>query len=96
MESLGSKAIIFKDSVTRASWAPHGLDAWILGPSKDHYRYHLFYIPETRDYRVSGSANLFLQHCMAPKYEPKLHVKELSKELQTNLKNWLLNTATLT
>ncbi len=86
MAPLGSKAITFEDSDRRASWAPHGLNAWILGPSKDHYRCHLFYVPETRGYRESGLANLFPQHCMAPKYTPKLHIKELSKELQTNLK----------
>ncbi len=83
---LGTKANIFEeDSDTRASWAPHGLNAWILGPLKDHYRCHLFYIPETRGYRILGSANLFPQHCMVPKYTPKSHVKDLSKVLQINL-----------
>jgi hypothetical protein len=85
MAPLDTKAIIFEDSDTRASWAPQGLNAWILGPSKDHYRCHLFYVSETRGYRVSGSANLFPQHCMTPKYTPKSHVKKLSKELQSNL-----------
>ncbi len=85
MARLGTKAIIFEDSDTRTSWAPHGLDAWMLGTSKDHYRCHLSYIPEMRGYRVSGSASLFPQHCMAPKYTPNSHVKELSEELQTNL-----------
>ena len=41
MAPPGTKAIIHKDSDTRASWAPHGLDAWLLSPSKDHYRCHL-------------------------------------------------------
>jgi hypothetical protein len=35
---LGTKAIIYKDSDTRASWVLHGLDAWLLRPSKDHNR----------------------------------------------------------
>jgi hypothetical protein len=34
---LGPKAIIYKNVDPRASWAPHGMDAWMLGPSKDHY-----------------------------------------------------------
>ncbi len=80
-----TKAIIYKDSDTRASWAPHSLDAWLLGPSKDHYRCHLYYVPEMRGYRVSGSANLFPQHCMAPTYTPESHAQELSNELQHNL-----------
>jgi hypothetical protein len=87
MAPLSTKEIIYKDSDTWAFLAPHSLNAWILGPSKDHYQCHLFYVPETRGYRVSGgSADLFPQDCMAPKYTPKLHVKELSKELQSNLK----------
>jgi hypothetical protein len=85
MAPLGTKTIIFEDSDTRGTWAPHGLDAWILGPSKDHYRCHLFYVPETRGYRVLGSADLFPQHCMVPKYSQESYVKELSDELQTKI-----------
>ena len=82
---LGTRAIIYEDSDTRASWAPHGLDAWYLGPSKDHYRCHIYYVPETKGYRVSGSAELFPQHCREPAYSPDSHVKELSAELQENM-----------
>jgi hypothetical protein len=85
MAPPGTKAIIYKDSDTRASWAPHGLDAWLLGPSKDHYHCHLYYVPKMQGYKVSGSANLFPQHCMAPTYTPELHVQELSSKLQHNL-----------
>jgi hypothetical protein len=69
----------------RASWAPHGLDAWYLGPSKDHYRCHIYYVPEKKGYRVSGSAELFPQHCREPTFSPDSHVKELSAELQENM-----------
>jgi hypothetical protein len=60
---LGTRAIIYEDSDTRASWAPHGLDVWYLGPSKDHYRCHIYYVPETKGCRTSGLAELFPQHC---------------------------------
>jgi hypothetical protein len=82
---LGTRAIIYEDSDTRASWAPHGLDAWYLGPSKDNYRCHIYIVPETKGYRVSGSAELFPQHCRKPAYSPDSHVKELSVELQENM-----------
>ena len=78
---LGTKAIIYEDSDTRASWAPHGLDAWLLGTSKDHYRCHLYFVPETSGYRVSGSAELFPQHCVAPPYSHETHVNELADEI---------------
>jgi hypothetical protein len=82
MAPLGTKAIIYEDSNTHASWAPHGLDAWFLGPSKDHYRCHLYFVPETRGYRISGSVDLFPHHCSALLYSVDTHIKELSNELQ--------------
>jgi hypothetical protein len=60
---LGTRAIIYKDLDKQASWAPHGLDVWYLGPSKDHYRCQHYYVPKTRGYRISRSADLFPQHC---------------------------------
>ncbi len=82
---LGTKAIIYEDSDTCASWAPHGLDAWLLSPSKDHYRCHLYFVPETSGYRVSGSAELFPQHCVSPPYSHKTHVNELANEMKLTI-----------
>jgi hypothetical protein len=82
---LGTKALIYKAMDTRASWAPHGMDAWMLGPSKDHCRCHLYCIPEKSGCCVSGSADLFLQHCIEPTFTPVTHVKELPEELQQML-----------
>ncbi len=45
---LGCKAVVYKDWNTRGLWASRGIDGWYLGPSKDHYRCALYYIPETR------------------------------------------------
>ncbi len=87
MAPPGTKAFIYKDSDTRASWAPHGLDAWLLGPSKDHYCCHLYYIPKTSGYLVSGSANLFPQHCITPPYLHETHINKLAEELKDTLKH---------
>jgi hypothetical protein len=35
---LGCKAVVYKDGNTRGSWASHGINAFYLGPAKDHYR----------------------------------------------------------
>ncbi len=82
-----TKAIIYENSNTRTSWAPHSLDAWLLGPSKDHYHCHIYYFPKTNGYQVSRSTNLFPQHCITPPYSHKTHVSKLSTELQDTLKN---------
>ncbi len=78
---LGCKAIVYKDGNTRGSWASRGVDAWYLGPSKDHYRCNLYYIIETRAYHVSGSTELFPQHCQLPDMNPHKHLKALTEEL---------------
>jgi hypothetical protein len=56
---LGCKAIVYKDGDTRGSWASRGIDGWYLGPSKDHYQWALYYIPETRVYCIQDQQNSF-------------------------------------
>jgi hypothetical protein len=63
---LGCKAVVYKDGNTRGSWASRGVDAFYLGPAKDHYRCNNYYIPDTCAYDVSGSTELFPQHCQLP------------------------------
>jgi hypothetical protein len=63
---LGCKAVVYEDRDTRGSWALQGVDGWYLGPSKDHYWCNLYFIPEMRAYCISGSTELFPQHCQIP------------------------------
>ena len=77
----GCKAIIYEARAVRGSWASRGTDVWYLGPSKDHYQCNLFYVPEMRAYRISGSAQLFPQHCQVPNLSRSEHLKALTEEL---------------
>ncbi len=79
----GCKAIIYKAPTVQGLWASHGTNAWYLGPSKDHYRCNLYYNLETQAYRVSGSAELFPQHCQVPNLSNTAHLKALTEELTT-------------
>ncbi len=79
---LGCKAVVYKDGNTRGLWTSRGVDGWHLGPSLDHYRCDLFYIPKTQGYRTSGSAELFPQHCQLPNMSPHQHLRALTDELQ--------------
>ena len=81
MAPLGCKAVVYEDGDTRGSWASRGVDGWYLGPSMDHYRCDLYYIPETRAYRISGSTELFPQHCQLPNLTPHQHFRALTDEL---------------
>jgi hypothetical protein len=78
---LGCKAIVYEDGDTQGSWASRGIDGWYLGPPKDHYRCALYYIPETRAYRISGSTELFPQHCQLPNMSADQHFRALTNEL---------------
>ena len=78
---LGCKAVVYEDGDTRGSWASHGVDAFYLGPAKDHYRCDHYYVPETRAYRISGSTELFPQHCQLPSLTPHQHFRALTDEL---------------
>ncbi len=48
----------------------------------DHYQCSLFYVPETQAYRISGSAELFPQHCQIPNMSPHQHLRALTDELR--------------
>ena len=59
---IGTKALIYKGPDTRASWAPHGIDGYYVGPAKKHYRNLRFWIPTTRQYRISNTYKLYPTH----------------------------------
>ncbi len=78
---LGCKAVVYEDGDTRGLWALRGVDGWYLGPSMDHYWCDIYYIPETRAYRVLGSTELFPQYCQLPDMTPHQHLRALTDEL---------------
>jgi hypothetical protein len=80
---LGCKAVIYEDGVTHGSWASRGVDGWYLGLLLDHYQCNLYYVPETRAYRILGSTELFPQHCQLPALMPHQHLCKLTEELAT-------------
>ena len=47
----------------------------------EHYPCSLFYVPETRAYCISGSAEIFNQHCQIPNMSPHQHLRALADEL---------------
>ena len=81
---LGCNAIVYEDDDTRGLWASRGVDAFYLGPAKDHYHCNRYYIPETRACRISGSTKLFPQHCQLPSLTPHQHFRALTDEVTEN------------
>jgi len=44
---LGTRALIYDDPASWASWPPHATDGYYVGPASNHYRCLRFYIPAT-------------------------------------------------
>ncbi len=82
---LGCKVIIYESPEARGSWGTWGTDVWYLGPSLDHYRCNQYFVLETRAYRISGSTELFPQHCQVPYMTAKDQLKAVTKEMITTL-----------
>ena len=73
--------VVYEDRDTRGSWASHGVDAFYFSPAKNHYRCNHYYISETRAYHISGSTELYPQHCQLPCMTPHQHFHALTDEL---------------
>jgi hypothetical protein len=66
MAPLGTKALIYDDPDSRASWAPHAIDGYYVGPEVDHYQCLRFYIPATQRFQFADTLPLYPTHCQIP------------------------------
>ena len=88
----GCKAIIYKAPTVQGSWALRGCMAT---GSIQHYQFNLFYVPETRAHPISGSAELFPQHCQVTNPSPIKHLKALTAGKTTKASNTIKGKALL-
>ena len=80
---LGTKALMYDDPASHASWAPHAIDNFYVGPSPDHYRCLHFYIPTTRRFRFSHTWQLYPMHSQVPMTsQPDIFIAATSDLLQ--------------
>jgi hypothetical protein len=81
----GCKAVIYETPESHTSWGSCCTDAWYVGPSLNHYQCNQYFAPETRADRISGSVELFPQHCQVPYLMWNEHLQEVITELVTTL-----------
>ena len=55
----GTRVIVHDKPDNRASWAPHGIHGWYIGPSLLHYRCYKCNIPATNSQRDSDTVAFF-------------------------------------
>jgi hypothetical protein len=82
---LGCKAVIYESPNAQGSWGSRETNAWYLGPLVNRYQCNHYFVPKTRVYQISGSAELFPQHCQVPFLSTKDHLQELTNKMVSTL-----------
>ena len=55
----GTRVLVHEKPNHRGTWAPHGEDAWYIGPSFEHYRCYKVWVWETRRERDTDTLSWF-------------------------------------
>jgi hypothetical protein len=62
----GTRAVAHVKPKARRSWAPHGEDAWYVGPAPDHYRCYKVWMVATNRTRIVDTVEFCPQHVKMP------------------------------
>ena len=78
----GTKVVAYSDAESRQSWAPHGVDAFYLGPALGHYRSYEVWVPQTRAKRVTDTVAWFPSEVAMPGPSPLLDLECAVRDLE--------------
>jgi hypothetical protein len=81
MAPPGTRVIAHEKPKQRASWDPHGVDGWYLGPAPDHYRCYRVHINKTRSDRIVDTVEFFPAKVAMPRTAPKDMANIAAQEL---------------
>ena len=62
----GTRIVVHEKPANRGTWAPHGVDAWYVGPALEHYRCYNTYIWSTKAERISDTVEWFPHQVKMP------------------------------
>jgi hypothetical protein len=62
----GTRVLVHDKPQNRGTWAPHGQDAWYIGPALDHYRCYTVWMWDTRRERETDTLTWFPQQVTMP------------------------------
>jgi hypothetical protein len=66
LASPGTIVVAHVKPKARRTWAPHGEEAWYVGPAKDHYRCYRVCMTGTTKKRILDKLEFFPQHVKIP------------------------------
>lgn len=82
----GCHVMVHEKPHQRASWAPHAVDAWYLGPALNHYRGYRVYIWETRHERTSDTVTWLPKIVKVPQLNPTEVIIQSTSDITEALK----------
>jgi hypothetical protein len=62
----GTRVLLHETPDNHTSWAPHGKEAWYVGPTLEHYHCYQFYVPDTNGLRIMSTAEFFPEYTKMP------------------------------
>jgi hypothetical protein len=71
MAPSGTRVIAHEKPQQRASWDPHGVDGWYLGPAPDHYLCYRVHINKTKADRIVDTVEFFPANVAMPRTASK-------------------------
>jgi hypothetical protein len=81
MAPTGTRVIAHENPKQRASWYPHGVDGWYLGPALDHCRCYRVHINKTKSDRIIDTVEFFPAKVAIPLTASKDMATIAAKEL---------------
>ena len=84
----GCKVIAFESPQNRNTFAPHGVQAWYVGPTMEHYRCYKIYVPKTRAERICDTVSFHPYLCKSPVLQPIEQAVIAANKLTTALQNF--------
>ncbi len=85
---IGCAVHIHEQAAKRATWAPHTIAGWYLGPSREHYRCHVVLPKQTQRTRVCETVVFKHKTITSPTLSPADHVVAAAGELTNALKGY--------
>jgi hypothetical protein len=86
---IGTRTVVHQRTTQQGhtTFADHGVIGWSIGPAMNHYRHWTFYIPKTRDTRVSDTVVFLPEKYTMPATASSDRATAAIEELTEALKN---------
>ena len=82
----GTKVVSYETPAQRRTFAPHGVDAFYVGPAEDHYRCVKVFVPATNDVRVVPTLDWFPSKIPFTKVTAETYLQQTANDLLDILK----------